>query len=199
MNHFAHLVLSQPTVESTVGNLLGDFARGVDQARLPSRVLAGLHNHRAVDRFTDSHPLVIEMKHRFSPQRRRFAGIALDIYFDHLLITEWSKFEEGTPEQAMEVFYCRMEAGQPLMPAREMQSVTRRMIEYDWFGRYRETNSIAEALDRVAARIRFANDFHNAIEDLQNNHEDIQGAFIEFYPQLKAHISKLAIEHESHE
>jgi len=199
MNHFAHLVLSQPTVESTVGNLLGDFARGVDEARLSSRVFAGLRNHRAVDRFTDSHPLVIEMRRQFSPKRRRFAGIALDIYFDHLLISEWSQFEEGTPEQAKEVFYRRMEAGQALMPARKMQSVTCRMIEYDWFGRYRETDSVAEALDRVAARIRFANDFDNAIEDLQNNHEDIQAAFVEFYPQLKTHISMLAIEHESHE
>jgi acyl carrier protein phosphodiesterase len=194
MNHFAHLVLSQPTVESTVGNLLGDFARGVDQIRLPPPVYAGLRNHRTVDRFTDSHPRVIEMKRRFSPQRRRFAGIALDIYFDHLLINEWSQFEEGTPEQAMRTFYCRMEAGQPLMPGREMQSVTSRMIEYDWFGRYGETDAIAQVLDRVAARIRFANDFHDAIEDLQSNHEEIRGAFIEFYPQLKAHISRLAIE-----
>ncbi len=194
MHHFAHLVLSQPTVESTVGNLLGDFARGVDQAKLSVPVRAGLQNHRAVDRFTDSHPLVIEMKRRFSPGRRRFAGIALDIYFDHLLINHWDKFEHGTSEQAINVFYLRMKEGQSLMPGIEMQRTTSRMIEYDWFGRYRHTESIATALDRVAGRIRFANSFDNAIEDLQNNQDEIREAFFKFYPLLKAHIRVLAVE-----
>jgi acyl carrier protein phosphodiesterase len=194
MNHFAHLVLSQPTVESTVGNLLGDFARGVDQGKLPLAVRAGLENHRAVDRFTDSHPLVVEIKKCFSPQRRRFAGIALDMYFDHLLINDWDQFEQGTSEQIIKIFYQRMKAGRSLMPGRNMQLVTGRMIEYDWFGRYRETESIAKALDRVAGRIRFTNNFNNAIEDLQFNHDEIRATFFEFYPQLKTHISELAIE-----
>lgn len=194
MNHFAHLVLSQPTVESTVGNLLGDFARGVDTAKLLPDVRAGLLNHRAVDRFTDSHPLIIEMKSRFSPQRRRFAGIALDIYFDHLLINHWEKFESEETAKVIQAFYARIKAGQSLMPGREMQSVTMRMVEYDWFGRYRDAESIAKALDRVAGRIRFANSFDNAIEDLQANHEEIRVAFFEFYPQLRSHIAGLAIE-----
>jgi acyl carrier protein phosphodiesterase len=194
MNHFAHLVLSQPTVESTVGNLLGDFARGVDAEALPVAVRAGLINHRAVDRYTDSHPLVLEMKLGFSRRRRRFAGIALDIYFDHLLLTHWELFEQRQLDEVITEFYRRMAAGQTLMPGQEMRRVTRRMIDYDWFGSYRDVDSIAESLDRVAARIRFANYFDNAIEDLQRNHESIRDGFLEFYPQLRQHVLELAIE-----
>jgi acyl carrier protein phosphodiesterase len=194
MNHFAHLVLSQPTVESAVGNLLGDFARGVDAETLPVSVHAGLINHRAVDRYTDSHPLVLDMKLSFSRRRRRFAGIALDIYFDHLLLTHWELFEQRELDELIADFYRRMSVGQALMPGAEMRRVTRRMIDYDWFGSYRNVDSIAESLDRVAARIRFANDFDNAIEDLQRNHESIRDGFLEFYPQLRQHVLDLAIE-----
>ena len=194
MNHFAHLVLSQPTVESAVGNLLGDFARGVDAETLPVSVHAGLINHRAVDRYTDSHPLVLDMKLSFSRRRRRFAGIALDIYFDHLLLTHWELFEQRELDELIADFYRRMSVGQALMPGAEMRRVTRRMIDYDWFGSYRNVDSIAESLDRVAARIRFANDFDNAIEDLQRNHESIRDGFLEFYPQLRQHVIDLAIE-----
>ena len=194
MNHFAHLVLSQPTVESAVGNLLGDFARGLDLATLPPSVKAGLQNHRAVDSYTDRHPLITDLKNLFSSQRRRFAGIALDIYFDHLLINYWDRFEAGTPEQATQYFYQRLAAGQPLMPGEEMRRVTKRIIRYDWFTCYREIESIAESLDQVAGRIRFTNHFDNAIEDLQRNQTEIQEVFFEFYPQLKAHISALSIE-----
>lgn len=194
MNHFAHLVLSQPTVESTVGNLLGDFARGVDLHKLPPAIMAGLQNHRAVDRFTDSHPLVKEMKLGFSPQRRRFAGIALDIYFDHLLINHWHSFEGRRLADLIDGFYQRMTEGQGMMPGENMRHVTGRMIKYDWFGCYRELDAITESLDRVAARIRFANRFDNAIEDLQRNHEMIRDGFLEFYPQLQQHVREQAIE-----
>ena len=194
MNHFAHLVLAQPTVESTVGNLLGDFARGVDLHRLPAGVLAGLHNHRAVDRFTDAHPYIRDLRHLFSPRRRRFAGIALDIYFDHLLIVNWPAFDKRDIEAVIEEFYQRMRAGQALMPGDEMRRVTERMIDYDWFGSYRDLDSIAESLDRVAGRIRFANRFDNAIEELIANHDVIERSFVEFYPQLQRHVIELAIE-----
>jgi len=194
MNHFAHLVLSRPTVESAVGNLLGDFARGVDSAALPAPVRAGLLNHRAVDRFTDAHPLVREMKRYFSHKRRRFAGIALDIYFDHLLLEHWQQLEQGALEEVITGFYRRMEAGQSMMPGENMRRVTRRMIEYDWFGSYRDLDAVAESLDRVAGRIRFANDFDNAIEELQRNHDFIRDGFLEFYPQLRRHVAQQAIE-----
>jgi acyl carrier protein phosphodiesterase len=194
MNHFAHLVLSRPTVESAVGNLLGDFARGVDTLSLPAPVRAGLLNHRAVDRFTDSHPLVRDMKRGFSRKRRRFAGIALDIYFDHLLLEHWHSFDQRAPGDVIAEFYRRMAAGQSLMPGDDMRRVTRRMIEFDWFGSYRDLATVAESLDRVAARIRFANDFDNAIEELQRNHDFICDGFLEFFPQLRRHVAEQAIE-----
>lgn len=194
MNHFAHLVLSKPTLESTVGNLLGDFARGLDQASLPPAVMAGLENHRAVDRFTDTHPLVQQMKHGFSSERRRFAGIALDIYFDHLLIHHWREFEQRALEPLIGDFYQRLSAGRELMPDENMRRVTGRMIEYDWFGSYRDIEVVAESLDRVAGRIRFANRFDNAIEDLLRNHEMICEGFLKFYPQLQRHVAELDLE-----
>ena len=194
MNHFAHLVLAQPTLESTVGNLLGDFARGVDADSLPWAVRAGLQNHRAVDRFTDTHPRVRQMKNCFSRERRRFAGIALDIYFDHLLINHWSRFEKRHLESLINGIYRRMSAARELMPHEDMRRVTGRMVEYDWFGSYREINAVAESLDRVAGRIRFANRFDNAIEDLLRHQEQIRDGFFEFYPQLQRHVTELALE-----
>ena len=91
MNYFAHLTLARPTVPSKVGNLLGDFMRGVREPDLPEAVRLGLHNHRLVDRFTDHHPLVIESRALFSPQRRRFAGQrrgAPDIFADDRFAAE---------------------------------------------------------------------------------------------------------------
>jgi acyl carrier protein phosphodiesterase len=194
LNYFAHLVLSQPTVESTVGNLLGDFARGIDQAALSPAVLAGLKNHRAVDRFTDTHAKVNAIKQCFSQKRRRFAGIALDVYFDHLLVNYWQNFDHRNLDDVIAEFYLRLEQGQTLMPGSEMRRITSRMITHDWFGSYRDIDSVAEALDRIATRIRFPNAFDNAIEDLLKHEDLIQSVFLQFYPELKAHVESLEFE-----
>ena len=194
MNYFAHLVLSQPTIESTVGNLLGDFARGIDRAGLNTAVLAGLENHRAVDRYTDQDDRITGLKKCFKPNRRRFAGIALDVYFDHLLLNHWNKFDERDTSDVIAEFYRRMERGQDLMPSREMRRVTSLMISYDWFSSYRDIDSVARALDRIAMRIRFPNNFANAIEDLQQHENEILTVFLDFFPELINHVEWLAYE-----
>ena len=92
MNYLAHLYFAQRTADSHFGNLLGDFRQGVKVNNLSPMVRLGLENHYEVDRYTDSHPAVVEAKQLFDTKRRRFAPVALDIYFDHLLIKHWSKF-----------------------------------------------------------------------------------------------------------
>ena len=134
------------------------------------------------------------MKRAFSRDRRRFAGIALDIYFDHLLINHWSRFEQRHLPTLMAEIYHRMSAARVLMPHEKMRRITGRMVEYDWFGSYRDIDAVAESLDRVAGRIRFANRFDNAIEDLRRNQDFIRDGFFEFYPELQQHVTELAIE-----
>lgn len=194
MNYFAHLVLAQPTVESTVGNLLGDFAKGVERKNLPPSIKAGLDNHRAVDRFTDSHQAIRNLKQLFQPERRRFAGIALDVYFDHLLMKNWSSYYSRPLHEVIDTFYYRMTEGRPIMPSSNMRNTTSRMVNYDWFGSYREVDSIAHALDRIAGRIRYENRFDNAIEDIIANQQEIEAAFKDFFPELKAHVARLDLE-----
>ncbi len=194
MNYFAHLVLAQPTLESTVGNLLGDFAKGVNREQLETSVSAGLDNHRAVDRFTDKHAAVQRLKRAFSPNRRRFAGIALDVYFDHLLMKHWSNLDSRPLDTVIDRFYRRMSDGRSLMPNRHMRMTTKRMIDYDWFGSYRDLDSIARALDRIASRIRYDNHFDNAIDDIVANQQEIEAVFLDFFPELKSHVETLALE-----
>ncbi len=194
MNHFAHCVLAQPTEDSLIGNLLGDFARGLELHTLKPAVRAGLDNHRAVDRFTDSHPLVLDMKRRFSQRRRRFAGIALDIYFDHLLIKHWQRLEPGSLSERVDSIYGHLQNGRERMPNVRMQQTTKSIVEHDWFGTYQHIDGIAHAINRVAERIRFPNAFDNAIEDLLANHQRVEDGFLEFYPQLKTHVEDLGLE-----
>lgn len=193
MNHFAHIFLAQSGVESRVGNLLGDFARGVDTRALSPGVYNGLINHRAVDAFTDQHPLVRGAKSLFSAQRRRFAGVALDVLFDHYLIRHWSRFSNQDRYQFTQAAYGDLSRGQPLMPP-GMQRTIIHMVDHDWFEAYASLDTIGYALDRVAGRIRFANRFLGIIEEIRAHDAELEAVFLEFFPQLAAEVNVLGLE-----
>lgn len=189
MNYLAHLFLARPNADSYLGNLLGDFSRGIDPGLYPDAVRAGLANHRLVDKFTDAHPLVKRARQRFSPARRRFAGIALDVVFDHLLIRHWSAFSEMDFEYFCHIAYQRLASRQPLMPPR-MQRVVGSMIEQHWFAHYRALDGVGEALDHIARRIRFDNSFAGCLQDIEAHYGQLEQDFMQFFPALREHVQQ---------
>lgn len=184
MNHLAHLFLSPDSPKARVGSLLGDFARGLVTADLPPEVREGLYHHRAVDAFTDQHPEVAASKRLFSPQRRRFAGVALDILYDHYLLRHWQRFSNMAPDHFIDQVYRELDGNAPLMPE-HMQQVTRQIVHHDWFRSYMDLENIGYALDRVAGRIRFRNSFSGIIEEIRVHDDELEQRFLLFFPELK--------------
>ena len=94
MNYLAHFHLAWPDVQLLLGGLEGDFHRGPLRGDLPVGLEAGIALHRAIDAFTDSHPEVAALRSQFPAPLRRFAGILIDLSFDHCLSQHWSRYSE---------------------------------------------------------------------------------------------------------
>ena len=189
MNHLAHTFLAPDSPEARVGSILGDFTRGLDWDHVPSPVLAGVRHHLAVDVFTDQHPQVLASKSLFSRERRRFAGVALDILYDHFLLRHWEQFSDWDKDTFIRTVYRDLQNHQALMPD-NMAVVTRRMVEHDWFGAYQDMDNIGYALDRVASRIRFANRFTGIIDEIRANESELEEHFLAFFPELQAFANR---------
>jgi acyl carrier protein phosphodiesterase len=183
LNHLAHLFLAPDSELHRVGSLLGDFARGLDSKTLPPAIHEGLRHHRAVDAFTDQHPDVLASKRLFSSQRRRFAGVALDILYDHYLLRNWHRFSSVAVDDFIDQVYAELQDHREAMPER-MQTVTGQIVRYDWFRSYRDMDNIGFALDRVANRIRFRHAFHGIIEEIQVHDQALEAHFLAFFPDL---------------
>ncbi|KXJ61070.1 MAG: ACP phosphodiesterase [Alteromonas sp. Nap_26] len=189
MNYLAHLYFAQRTADSHFGNLLGDFRRGVKVNNLSPMVRLGLENHYEVDRYTDSHPAVVEAKQLFDAKRRRFAPVALDIYFDHLLIKHWSKFSTTSFHDFRVNSFSLLEQRLMHMPGIMRQRIGS-MISQNWFNDYAKEEGIAMAITSVARRIRFTNRFHYVVDDIAQHRDEIERYFLLFFPDLKRHIRR---------
>ncbi|QSP93876.1 DUF479 domain-containing protein [Marinobacter salinisoli] len=184
MNHLAHLFLAPDSPKARVGSVLGDFTQGVAIDRLPDDVLLGVRHHRRVDAYTDGHADVLASKRCFSSARRRFAGIALDVLYDHFLLRHWQSFSEEDPDSFIARMYRELEEHEDLMPE-PMVRVTRRMVGQDWFGAYQDLDQIGFALDRISQRIRFPNRFSGIIEEIKANEMELESRFLKFFPELQ--------------
>ncbi len=172
-----------------MGSLLGDFARGIVPNELPREVRVGLQHHRAVDAFTDQHPQVMASKWLFSPQRRRFSGVALDILYDHYLLRNWQRFSHVDSDTFIDQVYRELDENASLMPEK-MQRVTQQIVLHDWFRSYQDIDNIGYALDRVANRIRFRNAFSGIIEEIKAHDQELEHRFLSFFPELKHFATK---------
>lgn len=193
MNYLAHAVLAKPNLYSLTGNLLGDFCKGIALDTLHADIRAGLLNHRATDSFTDQHPQIRQLKTLFSPTRRRFAGIALDVLFDHFLILHWQQFYSTDFTEYKRQLYTDLAAAEPLMPA-VMANTMRSVRMHDWFNSYQQLPQLGMALDRIASRIRFTHQFAGIIDEIRPQYAIFEQGFLKFYPQLQQHIQQLALE-----
>lgn len=193
MNYLAHLLLAEANTESRIGNLLGDFAHGVLLSELPPAVRAGLQRHRAVDRFTDQAAEVLSAKALFSPARRRFAGIALDMLFDHLLIKHWALYQAQPFCHYKTTLYQQLLNDLPLMPTK-MATTVQLLVHQDWFGQYQDFTQLGRALDRIAARIRFNHQFDGVINEMEPLLPQFDVLFLQFFPKLQLFVAELGPE-----
>lgn len=96
MNLLTHLWLAERSDTSAAGQILGDIVKGrLDQPRFDARTDQGIRLHRAIDSASDAHPAHRELRERFQPPLRRYAGILVDIGFDHALARCWREYSSA--------------------------------------------------------------------------------------------------------
>ena len=92
MNFLAHFQLAWPDEGLVLGALEGDYYKGPLGSELPEGLARGVRLHRAIDAYTDQHPTVAALRRNFPKGLRRYAGILIDLSFDHYLTQHWHTF-----------------------------------------------------------------------------------------------------------
>lgn len=184
MNYLAHLHLGGAQPGALLGSLYGDFVKGPLGGRWPADIEAGIRLHRQIDAFTDSHPLVLQAKQRFPRERRRYAGILIDLFFDHCLAAHWLDYAaEPLPDFTARVYQVLRE--EPELPAK-LALIVPRMTAQDWLGSYREFAVMEQVVAGMSRRLSRPEGLVGGVAELERLYVPLQQDFREFYPQLQA-------------
>ncbi|MBX2968442.1 MAG: DUF479 domain-containing protein [Cyclobacteriaceae bacterium] len=196
MNFLAHISLSGDNPKIMVGNFIGDFVKGRNLLeQFEPEIARGIALHRAIDEFTDSHPIVAVSKNRLRPTYRHYSAVIVDMFYDHLLARNWEQYyKEFLPDFA-ERSYRILEGFHPILPE-GVKYMLPYMTKGNWLVNYARLEGIDRALSGMARRSKHESKMELAVDDLKKNYEDFTQEFSIFYPQLQA-FSKNWLEQET--
>lgn len=186
MNYLAHVFLQRSAPELLIGGILGDFVKGAVDARFSPGVQAGILLHRAIDRYTDAHATVRASAALISPARRRFAGILVDVFYDHFLARHWARYSEHTLHEFTHATYATLASQATDYPER-LQRILPFMIKQDWLSSYIHIESVDAALHGIARRFQRyprAAVLADGVQELIQNHDALEQQFLEFFPEV---------------
>lgn len=192
MNYLAHVFLQRSSPDLLIGGLLGDFVKGTLDARFSPTVQEGILLHRAIDRYTDGHPTVRASTTLISPLRRRFAGILIDVFYDHFLTRHWHRYSEQTLEAFTHQAYKILASRSPSYPER-LQRILPIMTEQDWLASYMHIESVDTALHGIARRFQRyprAAVLGDSVQELIENYDALERQFLDFFPDLIAFVNR---------
>ncbi|MDJ0741588.1 MAG: ACP phosphodiesterase [Gammaproteobacteria bacterium] len=187
MNYLAHLLLSDPDPESLVGSLMGDFVKGRVDAALPPALRRAIILHRRIDSYTDAHAGVRRSRCRVSPAYRRYAGILVDLFYDHVLARRWSDYADVPLEVFARRVHAALRRHHADLPAR-MQHSMAYLVGNDLLLSYRGVAGIGRALHGIERRLKRPSGLGAAVAELQRDYAGFADDFALFFPQLQAYV-----------
>ncbi|KFN49469.1 ACP phosphodiesterase [Arenimonas composti] len=189
MNYLAHITLARHSPAAMLGGLLGDFVFG--RAALSDwapEVRIEILVHRRIDHFTDTFPAVEALRTHFPQGLRRYAGIAIDVFFDHCLARDWPRWCDEPLATLTARFHRILLAtlDDPAMPPR-LRRIAPHMVEHDWLGSYARRDNVDLAVRRIATRLsRHGDRLIACLDGLRAHEGEAAAAFAALFPQLGA-------------
>ena len=186
MNYLAHAFLSFHQPELLTGNMISDFVKGKKKLMFSPGIQKGIELHRAIDTFTDQHPVTASAKSGFKPVYGLYAGAFIDIVYDHFLAKDPDRFPTENNLQAFaEETYTFLQPFEPVFPEK-----FRRMFPYmrsqNWLFHYRFPEGIRNSFHGLVRRAAYMHDAAPAFEIFTNRYEELKMAYENFFPDLFA-------------
>ena len=176
-----------------VANLFGDFVKGKDYSYLPKVVSDGVLLHRQIDDYVDNHLAVVELRLHLFKELPKIAGIAIDLYFDHLLAKNWSTYHSKTLDEFVDAFlsystnkenieYTNTKFEYPITFVNLLNGIKK----HNLLKRYVYLEGLEMASQGLSRRISFDNNLDTAVKVFKKNEKYIESTF-EAYMQDAIH------------
>jgi acyl carrier protein phosphodiesterase len=187
LNYLAHLFLSGTDPEMILGNFIADHVKGSDVLKYSENVRKGISMHRAIDTFTDQHPVVKQSISRLRTDFRKYAGVIVDMYYDHYLSANWDDYSHQDLVQFTKTRYDILNTFQKILPARSARLLFF-MEKQNWLLSYGSFDGMQQAFNGMSRRTTFESKMELAVVNLKSGYQLFEQEFRQFFPELQLFV-----------
>lgn len=184
MNFLAHIYLSENNDLIKIGNFMADGIRGNKFENFPPEIQKGIILHRAIDTFTDAHPLFRSSTKRLHERYHHYAGVIVDVFYDHFLAKNWNNYSDENLEDYINRFYQSLYDNIDFL-SEKTKSIMPYMINQNWLLCYQSVEGIHRILYQMDCRTGYKSKMQFATEELENFYSEFEKEFTEFFEELR--------------
>ncbi|MFD0931026.1 ACP phosphodiesterase [Psychroflexus salinarum] len=185
MNYLAHIYLSGNDDFLKLGNFMADEIKGKSYLKYPEEIQKGILLHRAIDDFTDHHPLVSKGAHRFFDKLRHYNGVVIDMIYDHILAKHWGEYSDVKLPIFAEEFYLLLKTNEHLLPEK-ISKVVPYMIEHNWLLSYANIEDLTKILKQMNNKTKHETQLHKGVEIYLTHQDEFETEFKSFFEDIRA-------------
>jgi acyl carrier protein phosphodiesterase len=193
VNYLAHIYLSNEEEEITLGNFIADGVKGKKYVQFPLGIQQGILLHRAIDSYTDAHPIVRKSTKRLHKKYSHYSGVIVDILYDHFLAKNWTQYHSIPLHKYTENFYNLINSNFDRLTPR-IQKMMPYMIEQNWLLSYASIDGIGKILDQMNRRTNNQSKMNLAVIELTKYYKEFEEEFTLFFKDLKKYSKNKIIE-----
>jgi len=190
MNFLAHIYLSGDDDLIKIGNFMGDYVKGNAYQMYPDNIQKGIRLHRSIDSFTDRNRTAIKAKELFYIQYHKYAGIVIDILYDHFLASNWNRFSDVPLNDYAQNFYSLMLKYEFMMPT-EVQVFIPKLIANNRLYSYRTVEGIGSVLSTMSKYTSLPDYSEFAILTLKENYSFLEENFFTFFAEIIYYVQNV--------
>ena len=185
MNYLAHIYLSGDNKLIKIGNFMADSIRGKSYEVYERDIKRGILLHRAIDSFTDMHPIYRQSKHRLHSKYGHYSGVIMDIFYDHFLAKNWSLYSKTPLEEFTTDFYILLETNYEILTDK-VKSIIPHMRNKNWLLSYSTIDGMQNIMNQMNYRIKNRVPMDESIQELQEYYTEFESEFKLFFTEIQA-------------
>ena len=163
---------------------MADGIRGKQFEHFPEEVQKGIILHRFIDTYTDSHDVFRQSTKRLHEKYHHYAGVIVDIVYDHFLAKNWSNYSDEKLEDFINRFYNSLHTNYDIL-TEKTQDLMPYMIERNWLLSYRTVDGIHQILTQMDRRSKNLSKMQFASEELKEFYAEFEQEFTTFFEDIQ--------------
>jgi acyl carrier protein phosphodiesterase len=187
MNFLAHIYLSGDNDLIKIGNFMADGIRGKHFETFPLEIQRGIILHRAIDTFTDAHPVFRTSTKKLHNRYHHYSGVIVDVFYDHFLSKNWAIYSDENLDDYIQRFYQTLDDNREVLTEKTIYLMPY-MIKQNWLLSYQTVSGIDGILTQMDGRTKNKSKMRFASEELQESYLEFEQEFTIFFEDLRAHV-----------